>query len=234
VTLVLIVRHGLTASTGTALTGWTPGISLNDRGRAQASSVGARLAGLPIDAIVSSPLDRCRETAEAIACARNGTALPVQLDERVGECHYGDWTGQPLRKLAKDPLWPVVQAHPSAVRFPGPAGESMVDMQARAVSALRDWNERLGRDAVYVVCSHGDVIKSILTDSLGMHLDMCQRIQVDPCSLSVIRYTPLRPFVLRMNDTGGDVSSLKRPDKKVSGASARHVADAQVGGGAGG
>ncbi|HMH94588.1 MAG TPA: histidine phosphatase family protein [Streptosporangiaceae bacterium] len=233
-TLVLIVRHGLTASTGTALTGWTPGISLNDRGRAQASSVGARLAGLPIDAIVSSPLDRCRETAEAIACARNGTALPVQLDERVGECHYGDWTGQPLRKLAKDPLWPVVQAHPSAVRFPGPAGESMVDMQARAVSALRDWNERLGRDAVYVVCSHGDVIKSILTDSLGMHLDMCQRIQVDPCSLSVIRYTPLRPFVLRMNDTGGDVSSLKRPDKKVSGASARHVADAQVGGGAGG
>jgi probable phosphomutase (TIGR03848 family) len=234
VTLVLIVRHGLTASTGTALTGWTPGISLDDRGRAQASAVGARLAGLPIDAIVSSPLDRCRETAEAIARARNGTALPVQLDERVGECHYGDWTGQPLRKLAKDPLWPVVQAHPSAVRFPGPSGESMVDMQARAVGALRDWNARLGRDAVYVVCSHGDVIKSILTDSLGMHLDMCQRIQVDPCSLSVIRFTPLRPFVLRMNDTGGDVSSLKRPDKKVSGASARHVADAQVGGGAGG
>ena len=233
-TLVLIVRHGLTASTGTALTGWTPGISLDDRGKAQASAVGARLAGLPIDAIISSPLDRCRETAEAIARARNGTALPVQLDDRVGECHYGDWTGQPLRKLAKDPLWPVVQAHPSAVRFPGPAGESMVDMQARAVSALRDWNGRLGRDAVYVVCSHGDVIKSILTDSLGMHLDMCQRIQVDPCSLSVIRYTPLRPFVLRMNDTGGDVSSLKRPDKKVPGASARHVADAQVGGGAGG
>jgi probable phosphomutase (TIGR03848 family) len=234
VTLVLIVRHGLTASTGTALTGWTPGISLDDRGRAQASAVGARLAGLPIDAIISSPLDRCRETAEAIARARNGAALSVQLDERVGECHYGDWTGQPLRKLAKDPLWPVVQAHPSAVRFPGPAGESMVDMQARAVSALRDWNKRLGRDSVYVVCSHGDVIKSILTDSLGMHLDMCQRIQVDPCSLSVIRYTPLRPFVLRMNDTGGDVSSLKRPDKKVPGASARHVADAQVGGGAGG
>jgi broad specificity phosphatase PhoE len=194
VTLVLIVRHGLTASTGTALTGWTPGISLDDRGRAQAAAVGARLAGLPIDAIVSSPLDRCQETAQAIASARPAPGLSVQIDERVGECHYGDWTGQPLRKLAKDPLWPVVQAHPSAVRFPGPAGESMV----------------------------------------GMHLDMCQRIQVDPCSLSVIRYTPLRPFVLRMNDIGGDVSSLKRPDKKVPGASARHVADAQVGGGAGG
>ena len=233
-TLVLIVRHGLTASTGTALTGWTPGISLDDRGRAQAGAVGARLAGLSVDAIISSPLDRCVQTAQAIAAARPGPAPEVQIDDRVGECHYGDWTGQPLRKLAKDPLWRVVQAHPSAVRFPGPAGESMVDMQSRAVTALRDWNQRLGPDAVYVVCSHGDVIKSILTDSLGMHLDMCQRIQVDPCSLSVIRFTPLRPFVLRMNDTGGDVSSLKRPDKKVPGAAARHVADAQVGGGAGG
>ena len=232
-TLVLIVRHGLTASTGTALTGWTPGISLDDRGRAQAAAVGARLAAVPIDAIISSPLDRCQETAGAIAAAR-AEPLPVQIDERVGECHYGDWTGQPLKKLAKDPLWRVVQAHPSAVRFPGQAGESMIDMQARAVGAVRDWNERLGREAVYVVCSHGDVIKSILTDSLGMHLDMCQRIQVDPCSLSVIRYTPLRPFVLRMNDTGGDVSSLARPSRQAVGASARHAEDAQVGGGAGG
>jgi probable phosphomutase (TIGR03848 family) len=233
VTLVLVVRHGLTASTGTALTGWTPGISLDDRGRAQAKAVGARLADVPIDAIISSPLDRCQETAAAIAGAREGP-LTVQTDERIGECHYGDWTGQPLKKLAKEPLWRVVQAHPSAVRFPGKDGESMLGMQDRAVGAVRDWNERLGRDAVYVICSHGDVIKSILTDSLGMHLDMCQRIQVDPCSLSVIRYTPLRPFVLRMNDTGGDVSGLKRPSKKSAGASARRDEDAQVGGGAGG
>jgi probable phosphomutase (TIGR03848 family) len=232
VTLALIVRHGLTSSTGSALTGWTPGIFLDDRGRAQARAVGERLAALPVDAIISSPLERCQETAQAIAAARPGPALPVQVDDRVGECRYGDWTGRPLKKLAREPLWRVVQAHPSAVRFPG--GESMTEMQARAVGALRDWNERLGPDAVYIVCSHGDVIKSILTDSLGMHLDMCQRIQVDPCSLSVIRFTPLRPFVLRMNDTGGDVSSLKRPDKQASGASARHVADAQVGGGAGG
>jgi probable phosphomutase (TIGR03848 family) len=234
VTLVLVVRHGLTASTGTALTGWTPGISLDDRGRAQAKTAGARLADLPVDAIISSPLERCRETAEAIADARGGPRLAVQVEERVGECHYGDWTGQPLKKLAKDPLWRVVQAHPSAVRFPGPEGESMVAMQDRAVTAVREWNERLGRDGVYVLCSHGDVIKSILADSLGMHLDMCQRIQVDPCSLSVIRYTPLRPFVLRMNDTGGDVSGLRRPSKEPSGTSARHEADAQVGGGAGG
>jgi probable phosphomutase (TIGR03848 family) len=232
VTLVLVVRHGLTASTGTALTGWMPGVVLDDRGRAQARALGTRLAGVPLDAIISSPLDRCRQTAEAIAAAHEGPPLTVQLDERVGECHYGDWTGQPLKKLAKEPLWRVVQAHPSAVRFPG--GESMLGMQDRAVGAIRDWNERLGREAVYVVCSHGDVIKSILADSLGMHLDMCQRIQVDPCSLSVIRYTPLRPFVLRMNDIAGDVGGLKRPSSQAPAASARQEEEAQVGGGAGG
>jgi probable phosphomutase (TIGR03848 family) len=232
VTLVLVVRHGLTASTGTALTGWMPGVVLDDRGRAQARALGTRLAGVPLDAIISSPLDRCRQTAEAIAAAHEGPPLTVQLDERVGECHYGEWTGQPLKKLAKEPLWRVVQAHPSAVRFPG--GESMLGMQDRAVGAVRDWNERLGREAVYVICSHGDVIKSILADSLGMHLDMCQRIQVDPCSLSVIRYTPLRPFVLRMNDIAGDVNGLKRPSSQAPGASARHEEEAQVGGGAGG
>ncbi len=102
----------------------------------------------------------------------------------------------------------MVQNHPSAVRFPGPDGESMLDMQHRAVSAIRDWNERLGKDATYLVCSHGDVIKAIVTDALGLHLDQCQRIVADPCSLTVINYTPLRPFVLRLNDTGGGVADL--------------------------
>ena len=110
----------------------------------------------------------------------------------------------------------------------------MLDMQHRAVSAVRDWNARLGPDAAYLICSHGDVIKAILADSLGLHLDMCQRIQVDPCSVSVIRYTPLRPFLLRMNDTGGDVAGLRRPAAKPSPAAARAEGDAPVGGGAGG
>ena len=126
----------------------------------------------------------------------------------MGECRYGDWTGKPLKELEKDPLWPVVQAHPSAVRFPGSDGESMLDMQHRAVTAVRDWNARLGKDATYLVCSHGDVIKAIVADSLGLHLDQCQRIVADPCSLTVIRYTPLRPFLLRLNDTGGGVDDL--------------------------
>ncbi len=233
-TLVLLVRHGLTAPTGTVLTGWTPGIPLDDRGRAQADVLAARLGPVRLDAIVSSPLERCRQTAAAIAGGQQEQAPAVKEDERIGECRYGDWTGRPLRRLAKEPLWRVVQAHPSAVRFPGDDGESMLDMQHRAVEAVRDWNKRLGKDAVYAICSHGDVIKAILADSLGLHLDMYQRIQVDPCSLSVIRYTPLRPFLLRMNDTGGDVSSLMKPAGKQPRAAARGEGDAQVGGGAGG
>ena len=245
-TTVLLVRHGLTATTGHVLTGWLPGIGLDDRGQAQAASLGIRLAGLPLDAIVSSPLDRCLQTAEAIAAARgpgqsstaargpgqsntaaSGGEQQVLTDDRLGECRYGDWTGKPLKKLVKEPLWRVVQAHPSAVTFPG--GESMPDVQYRAVAAVRDWNAKLGKDATYLICSHGDVIKAIVADSLGLHLDQSQRIQADPCSLTVIRYTPLRPFLIRMNDTGGGINDLMPHGGR------RPVADsdAVVGGGAG-
>ena len=216
-TLVLLVRHGLTAGTGTVLTGRTPGIPLDDRGREQAAALAARLAAVPLDAIITSPLERCRQTADAIASARNGHPRAVQEDER----------------LAKDPLWRVVQAHPSGARFPGEDGESMPDVQHRAVGAVREWNARLGRGATYLICSHGDVIKSLIADSLGMHLDLFQRIQVDPCSLTAIRYTPFRPFLLRMNDTGGTVSGLVRPDRRP-GQTRQGNEDAVVGGGAGG
>ena len=227
-TLVLLVRHGLTGATGSVLAGRTPGIPLDDRGREQAAALAARLASVPLDAIVTSPVQRCRETADAIAAARNGHPVAVAEDEQFAEVRYGDWTGKPLRQLARDPLWRAVQAHPSAVRFPGADGEAMADVQHRAVRAIRDWNTRLGRDAVYLICSHGDVIKSVIADCLGMHLDMFQRISADPCSLSVIRYTPLRPFLLRMNDTGGSVTGLIRP------ARAGRDSAAVIGGGAGG
>jgi len=233
VTLVLVVRHGLTAATGTALSGRTPGISLDDRGRAQAAAVAERLAQVRLDAIISSPLERCAQTAAAIA-ARQSPAAEVVTEERLIEVGYGDWTGQSLRKLSREPLWRVVQAHPSAVTFPGPGGESLPDIQRRAVHAVRDWNARLGPEAVYLICSHADVIKAILADSLGLHLDLYQRIQIDPCSLSVIRYTPLRPFVERMNDTGGSVKTLIRSDKTTAGTPALRPGDAPVGGGAGG
>lgn len=226
-TVVLLVRHGLTAGTGHVLTGRTPGIPLDDRGREQAAALAARLAGVRLDAIVTSPLERCRQTAEAIAAAHEGEPLPVKEDGQFAEVNYGDWTGQPLKRLAKNPLWRVVQAHPSAVRFPGKDAESLLEVQHRAVQAVREWNARLGQDAVYLVCSHGDVIKSVIADSLGLHLDLSQRIQVDPCSLSVIRYTPLRPFLVRMNDTGRTAAGLANGQQPRQG-------DAAVGGGAGG
>ena len=226
-TVVLLVRHGLTAGTGHVLTGRTPGIPLDDRGREQAAALAARLAEVRLDAIVTSPLERCRQTAEAIAAARGGEPLPVKEDDQFAEVNYGDWTGQPLKRLAKEPLWRVVQAHPSAVRFPGEDGESLLAVQHRAVQAVREWNARLGKDAVYLICSHGDVIKSVIADSLGLHLDLSQRIQVDPCSLSVIRYTPLRPFLVRMNDTGRTAAGLANGQQPRQG-------DAAIGGGAGG
>ena len=228
-TTVVLVRHGLTAMTGPVLAGWTPGLHLDERGQAQAAAVAERLRPIPFDAVVSSPLDRCLDTATAVLAGRDGVEL--QVEQRLGECRYGDWTGRPLKELARDPLWKVVQNHPSAVVFPGPEGEPLRETQARAVGAVRDWNARLGPDATWLACSHGDVIKAVVADALGLHLDQFQRITIDPCSVTVIRYTELRPFVVRVNDTGGGVADLLPPKRK--GRRRKSSSDAVVGGGAG-
>jgi probable phosphomutase (TIGR03848 family) len=207
------------------LAGWTPGVSLDETGVRQATEVAARLATVPLAAVVTSPLERCAETAAKIA---EGRDVEAQVDDRLGECRYGDWSGKELKVLAKDPLWKVVQAHPSAVTFPN--GEALRDSAARAVDAVREWNARLGPDATWLACSHGDIIKAVVADALGLHLDAFQRIAVDPCSVTVIRYTELRPFVVRLNDVGGSVADLLPPKK----GRRRRGSDAAVGGGAGG
>ena len=228
-TTVLLLRHGrTTANAGGVLAGWTPGVQLDEAGTAQVRAVGERLAKVPLAAIVSSPLERCRQTADAVAAGRE---LEVQSDDRLGEARYGDWTGKTIKELVKDPLWKVVQQHPSAAVFPGPEGEGLAQTQARAVAAVREWNAKLGPDAVWLACSHGDVIKAVLADALGLHLDQFQRIVVDPASLSVVTYTETRPFVVRINDTGGDVSALVPPPRKTRRKKAS--SDAVVGGGAG-
>jgi probable phosphomutase (TIGR03848 family) len=228
VTTVLLVRHGLTAAnTGGTLAGWTPGVHLADKGKEQVKTLGERLASIPVKEIVASPLERCQETAEALLVGRDQT--PLTTEDRLGECRYGDWQGQSLKVLAKDPMWKVVQSHPSAAVFPN--GESLRDTQNRAVAAIRDHNKRLGDDALWIAVSHGDVIKAILADALGMHLDEFQRIVVDPASVSVVNYTPLRPFVLRMNDIGGGVAALIPPAKSRR---KKASSDAAVGGGSGG
>jgi probable phosphoglycerate mutase len=223
VTTLVLVRHGLTKMTGPLLAGWTPDLHLDERGQQQAVALAERLKDVPFTAIVSSPLDRCLDTALAIAGDRE-----VTQDERLGECHYGDWTGKALKDLAKDPMWKVVQQHPSAAVFPG--GEALRDTQNRAVGAVRDWNATLGPDATWLACSHGDVIKAITADALGLHLDQFQRIVIDPCSVTVIRYTEHRPYVVRVNDTGGGAGDLMPPKK---GRRKKASADAPVGGGTG-
>jgi probable phosphomutase (TIGR03848 family) len=228
---VILVRHGRsTANTEGVLAGWSPGVALDDTGRAQATALAARLAALPLAAVVSSPLQRCQETVKPLMDTR--PELTLHTDERVGECHYGDWTGRKLSELAEEPLWATVQRHPSAAVFPGEEGESLRAMQARAVDAVRDWNRRIeeehGPEAVYVVCSHGDIIKSLAADALGMHLDLFQRISTEPCSVTAIRYTTNRPFLLRLGDTG-DLSTLAPAPAPAPGASD----DAVVGGSTG-
>jgi probable phosphomutase (TIGR03848 family) len=223
---LLLVRHGLTKLTGPVLAGRTPGLHLDERGEKQAAAVAERIAALPLTAIVSSPLDRCLDTAGYISRAQK-TPPELQIDERIIECDYGDWTGKPLKDLAKDPVWKVVQTQPSAARFP--AGESLSEVSSRAIAAVRDWNAKIADDAIWVACSHGDVIKAILADALGLHLDQFQRIVVDPCSVSVVRYTDTRPYVLRSNDVGADLSAFVPPKKTRR----RKATEATVGGGAG-
>ncbi|MFD4577861.1 histidine phosphatase family protein [Streptomyces sp. NPDC058417] len=223
---LILVRHGRsTANTSAVLAGWTPGVALDERGTAQAAALPGRLAGVPIAEVVASPLQRCQETIRPLLDARPG--LTAHTDERVGEAHYGDWSGRKLAELKDEPLMEVVQAHPSAAAFPG--GESMRAMQTRAAEAVREWNARVerdhGADAVWLLCSHGDIIKSLVADALGLHLDLFQRISVEPCSVTVIRHTRLRPFLVRLGDTGDFASLVPREEPPAQ--------DATVGGDAG-
>ena len=230
---VILARHGRTTANATGvLAGRTKGVHLDEKGVEQARAAAERLAGLRLAGVVSSPLERCRETAREVV-RHQADAPKVSTERGLLECDYGSWTGRELKTLAKEPLWKTVQAHPAAAVFPD--GESMADMSARAVAAVRRWDAALeaehGPDAVWLAVSHGDVIKAILADALGSHLDAFQRIVVDPASLSVVRYTPLRPFVVTMNTSSGDLGHLQAPARKRR---RRKVgSDAAVGGGAG-
>ena len=211
---VILLRHGRsTSNTAGVLAGRSEGVDLDDKGREQAAGLIDRIGELSIRAVVSSPMLRCRRTIEPLAEA---LCLEPLIDDRLSEVDYGDWTGRKLGELAKEPLWAVVQAHPSAAVFPG--GEGLAQVQARAVTAVRDHDRRLAEeyggpekaDVLWLACTHGDVIKSVIADAYGIHLDGFQRITADPASVSVIRYTPLRPFVLHVNHTGARVSAALR------------------------
>jgi 2,3-bisphosphoglycerate-dependent phosphoglycerate mutase len=218
---VILARHGRTVANATGvLAGRTRGVLLDDVGVRQAEDAARRLDGLPLAAAVTSPLERCKDTASILL---RGTGVRARVERGLTECDYGEWTGRPMKELVKEELWKVVQAHPAGVRFPG--GEAMAEMSARAVRAVRQWDARVteesGEDAVWLAVAHGDVIKSVLADALGVHLDAFQRIVVDPASLSVVRYTPHRSFVLAMNTSSGSLAHLARqqelPEEKLGG-----------------
>ena len=234
-TTVLLIRHGRTsANTAGVLAGRSSGVVLDDVGHRQVAEAAARIAGVPVKAIVTSPLRRCRQTAQALIAAR-GDSSPIVVEQGLVECGYGEWTGKSLRELSKDKLWGTVQQQPSAVRFPG--GESMPEMAARAVGAIRSWDARLGAehgpDAVWVAVSHGDPIKAILADALGMHLDSFQRIVVDPAAISIVRYTGARPFVITVNSSTADLAAMFAPKPKSRRRRSPTPPDAAVGGGLG-
>ncbi|WP_421740296.1 MSMEG_4193 family putative phosphomutase [Cellulomonas sp.] len=221
---LLLVRHGRsTANVAGILTGRTPGVDLDSVGISQAERAAERIAAVPVVAVVSSPLARCRQTAQIIA---EHHPLQTQLEPGITECDYGQWQGRPLKELAQEPLWSVVQNQPSVAVFPG--GESLAAMQARSVEAVRRLDAEVeaehGAGAVWVAVSHGDIIKSVLADALGMELDLFQRLTVDPGSVSIVRYGTTRPEVVATNTDSGDLSWLRAADP---------VGDAQVGGGAG-
>ncbi|OBH91964.1 histidine phosphatase family protein [Mycobacterium sp. E2733] len=207
---VILLRHGRsTSNTAGVLAGRSEGVDLDDKGRDQAAGLIDRIGDLSIRGLISSPLLRCLRTVEPLAEA---LCLEPLIEDRLAEVDYGDWTGRKIAELAGEPLWRVVQAHPSAAVFPG--GEGLAQVQARAVAAVREHDRRLaaehGGDALWVACTHGDVIKAVVADAYGMHLDAFQRVTADPASVSVIRYTELRPFVLHVNHTGAKLAAALR------------------------
>lgn len=202
-TLVLLVRHGQTSTTGQVLPGRAKGLHLSDAGRAQAEAAAARIAKLPkVHAVYSSPLERTRETSAPIAKA---VGRQVKTTKGLIECDFGDWTGKKLSSLRRRPEWSTVQQRPSVFRFPG--GESFPEMQLRIWKQL----ETIVADhpgGTVVATSHADPIKAAVAMATGVHLDLFQRIVISPCSITPLLFTQGGPVVLAVNSTGDDLGSL--------------------------
>jgi 2,3-bisphosphoglycerate-dependent phosphoglycerate mutase len=199
---LLLIRHGRTdANASGILAGRTPGVVLDEVGRSSTQALSERLKDVKVSQVVSSPLERTRETASILF-----ENVEVALEDRLLECDYGDWQGAKLSELAVHDLWPIVQQRPDEMIFPN--GESMNDMSARASSAAREWDAKLsaehGDKVVWVAVSHGDIIKAICADAMGLPLRKFQSLLIEPASVSVIHYAETGSSVSKLNDTGSD------------------------------
>ncbi|MFV9506216.1 MAG: MSMEG_4193 family putative phosphomutase [Oscillochloridaceae bacterium umkhey_bin13] len=213
-TLLLLIRHGTNDWVHGRLAGWTPGVHLNDEGKRQAAALSKRLGDLPITTIYTSPLERCVETATAIAQPRN---LPLRLIEAIGEVRYGEWQGAELKELYKHELWPGVQHYPSGTRFPN--GETLGEAQMRMVQAL-DGLRTLHPKQIIAVVSHADIIKLAVAYYVGIHTDLFQRLVINPCSLTALAFEPMGPRLLALNDTGSLEHLRPRPEPAAAPAEA--------------
>ncbi|MEO5981525.1 MAG: MSMEG_4193 family putative phosphomutase [Pedococcus sp.] len=229
---LLLVRHGHSSANGEGiLAGRLPGIHLTDRGREQAQRLGQRFVGVAPVCVVSSPLERCLETAAQLGQAVD---VPVRVEDDLQECAYGAWTGRKLAELAKEPLWATVQDDPATARFPHHAthaAESLLEMSERVVAAVRRIDAEVaaehGDRAVWVAVSHGDLVKALLAEATGSGLGHFQRYTADPASVSAIRYGGRHTFLLAANELNPDLQRF------VAAPEGPPTGDAQVGGGAG-
>jgi len=231
VALLLLVRHGhSTANADAVLAGWSEGVGLTERGRDEVARIAARLTDVPVARLVTSPLQRCRETAELLV-----PGATAEVVDDLGECHYGAWTGRPIAELTTEPLWRTVQDDPAHAKFPDSdryAAESLTEMADRIVAAIARIDAEVeaerGPEAVWVAVSHGDPIKAVLAHAVGAGLAGLQRVHVDPASVSVVRRTGDRVMVLATNSAG---DALGRGLATVP--ASVPPGDATVGGGAG-
>ena len=196
-TIFYLVRHGVTSHTGRRLSGRMPDVHLTETGLSEAEGAATSLASVRLKAVYSSPIDRCLATARIIAKSHG---LPVRTRKDLSEVEYGSWTNKSLKSVARTKLWSSVQRWPSGTRFPD--GESFVEIQTRGVAVLEDLRTRHPKDQVCVV-SHGDVIRLVMAHYMGVHLDLFQRIQVGPASISVLGIGDSGPTVLTLNSPPG-------------------------------
>jgi probable phosphomutase (TIGR03848 family) len=198
---VLLIRHGQSvANAQGVLAGRAPGVHLDEHGEKCAIELGIHLGALPIAKVLISPLERTAQTADLIFARK----FPVETENRITECDYGDWQGRLLSELATETLWKTVQNEPDQMVFPN--GESMQQMSDRAVAAIREWDAQLsaehGSEVIWAAVSHGDVIKAICADALSLPLRNFQRISIEPSSVSLVQYRSETAQVHKLNDTG--------------------------------
>lgn len=226
--ILLLVRHAVTDVTGKKLTGWLPGIPLSEEGRREADEAGKRLAGAPLKAIYSSPLERCTQTAEAIASHH---PLEVRTLEDLGEVHYGDWQGKSMKMLYKSKGWKELRARPADFRFPG-GGETVREAQTRAIGAIEGLLPKHKGQAV-VVCSHADVIRLLVAGYLGLPIDLYSRISIAPASLTAIILEDATPRLVKLGDTASLDGFWQLPQKQKARGPRKRAPRAAVPAGAG-